>query len=94
MANKAALHVIINGHVQGVFFRAFVVEKAAQLGITGFVRNLSSGMALEVQAEGEKEQLVKLLDYLKTGPTGARVEKIDSNWGKPSNQYSDFSILY
>jgi acylphosphatase len=94
VANRASLHIVVSGHVQGVFFRAFVAEKATQLGLKGFVRNLPNGIEVEVQAEGDKEQLIKLLDKLKTGPPGAEVEKIVSNWGKFGNKYSEFIILY
>jgi acylphosphatase len=92
LSDKASLHAVIHGHVQGVFFRAFVAEKASELNLTGYVRNLPSGSDVEVQAEGERENLKILTQYLKIGPAAARVEKITINWSKYGEKYSQFSI--
>ena len=75
MTDPASLQAIVYGRVQGVFFRAFVSRRAMELDLSGYVRNISGG-AVEVQAEGERKQLEKLIDYLKVGPPGARVGKI------------------
>jgi len=94
MTELASVHVIVYGFVQGVFFRDFVSRQATELGLTGYVRNLRDREAVEVQAEGEKKQLEKLIDYLKVGPPGARVEKVVSNWSEYAGSYSRFSIRY
>lgn len=94
MSNLAALHVIIHGHVQGVFFRAYVAQKAAELELMGFVCNLPSGEDVEVQAEGEKEHLEKLIEVLRVGPPMAIVEKVTPTWSKYTNKYTHFSIKY
>jgi acylphosphatase len=60
MSEQMSLYSNIHGHVQGVFFRAYVVEKANNLGLTGYVRNLPTGQDVEVKAEGKKEQPEKL----------------------------------
>jgi acylphosphatase len=49
---------------------------------------------VEVQAEGEKAKLEKLVGYLKMGPSGARVERVAANWSEYSGNYSGFSIRY
>jgi acylphosphatase len=92
MKQRASIHAIIHGHVQGVFFRAFVSEKAAELGLNGYVRNLPSLQDVEVVAEGEKENLDRLVDHLRTGPPAARVEDIRVTWSDYSGQYSNFEI--
>ena len=94
MAYLASVHVTIYGYVQGVFFRAFVSEHAAMLGLTGDVRNLPQGDAVEVRAEGEKEKLEELITYLKVGPPAARVEKVVFEWSEYTGSYPDFSIRY
>jgi acylphosphatase len=92
MSNSIALHAIVHGHVQGVFFRAFVATKAGELALTGYVRNLPSGKDVEVHAEGEKEKLNKMIDYLKIGSPAAAVEKVMTTWLKSTGKYADFSV--
>ena len=93
MADLASVQVIVYGYVQGVFFRAFASARATQLGLTGYVRNLPRG-TVEVNAEGERKQLDQLIDRLKVGPPGARVEKVVTNWSEYTGSYSRFSIKY
>ena len=94
MTNLAAVQAVVYGIVQGVFFRAFVDRQATQLGLTGYVRNLSGGRAVEVHAEGERQQLKELIGYLKTGPRGAKVEKVETSWSEYTGDYSHFSVRY
>ena len=93
MADLASVQVIVYGYVQGVFFRAFAAERATQLGLTGYVRNLSRG-TVEVNAEGERRQLDQLIGYLKVGPPSAKVEKVVTSWSEYTGSYSRFSIRY
>jgi len=94
MADLASVRVVVYGYVQGVFFRAFASRQATKLGLSGYVRNLSTGEAVEVQAEGERKQLEKLIGSLEVGPPAARVEKVVTNWSKYTGSYSGFSIRY
>ena len=92
MFTRSSIHATVHGIVQGVFFRAYIKEKARELGLTGFVRNLPTGRDLEVVAEGEKEKLETLLDYLKVGPPAAKVEKVTVTWSRASGKYPQFFI--
>ena len=94
MSDLFSVQVMVYGHVQGVFFRDFTLQRAGKLGVVGYVRNLHGGKTLEVQAEGERTKLEELIEYLKTGPPGARVEKTDITWSDYSGNYSCFSIRY
>ncbi len=94
MTDLASVKAIVYGRVQGVYFRAFTSRHARALGLTGYVRNSPDGKAVEVQAEGERDKLERLIDHLKAGPPGARVEKVESNWSEHAGTYSDFSIRY
>lgn len=94
MADLAAVRAIVYGRVQGVYFRAFTLRRASELGLTGYVRNISGGRAVEVQAEGEKTKLERLIEHLKMGPPGARVERVEANWSEHSGAYVDFTIRY
>lgn len=90
---KARLHMRIYGDVQGVFFRANTKERADALGLTGWVRNREDG-SVECVAEGEKEKLEKLLEWCKTGPPGASVSEVRSEWKEFKGEFRNFSIRY
>ncbi len=94
MTEQAAIRVVVHGHVQGVYFRAFTLERARELAVTGYVRNLPGEDAVEVWAEGEKERLEALLGYLRVGPSGARVDEVVTSWSAETVGLSDFSIRY
>ena len=94
MTDLVSVQVVVYGIVQGVFFRAFVNRLATRLGLTGYVRNLPGGEAVEVHAEGEEKRLEELIGYLKIGPPGAEVEKVETGWAEYSGSYSGFSIRY
>lgn len=94
MAQESHLSAKVYGRVQGVFFRYFVRDAAKTLGLKGYARNLHSGDAVEVQAEGDKQQLEKLVERLKKGPAGSRVEKVEAIWSDYSGQFSNFDIRH
>ncbi len=94
MTDLASLRVIVYGRVQGVYFRAFTSRHSAELGLTGYVRNVPGGKAVEVQAEGERDKLERLIDHLKVGPPRARVEKVVTEWSEYTGSYSNFSVRY
>ena len=94
MADLASVRIVVYGHVQGVFFRTFASREATKLGLSGYVRNLPTGGAVEVQAEGERKQLKKIIGSLEVGPPPARVERVVTNWSKYTGSYFGFSIRY
>jgi acylphosphatase len=85
------LHAWVEGSVQGVGFRFFVIQHAAELGLTGWVRNLWDGR-VEVVAEGPRASLQKLLDQLKEGPRSASVSHVATEWLPASNEFTDFNV--
>ena len=94
MSDLASVQVIVYGYVQGVYFRAFASRRATELGLTGYVRNLPGEEAVEVNAEGERKQLEKLIGYLEVGPPAARVERVVTNWSRYTGNYSRFGVRY
>lgn len=82
--------ILVSGKVQGVFYRASTVEKAAELGLRGFAQNLPDGRVL-IEAEGEEESLQKLVQWCKKGPSRAVVANVVVQEGEMKN-YSDFSV--
>lgn len=94
MSDLASIQVTVSGRVQGVYFRSFVTRRARELGLTGYARNLPFREAVEVYAEGEKDQLAKLIDHLKLGPPPARVDKVEVDWSEYTGNYPDFGVRY
>ncbi len=86
------LHAIIEGHVQGVGFRYFVLEQAQALGLTGWVRNTYAGQ-VEVTAQGGRTSLETLLDEMQRGPRSAFVTEIQTTWSFVQTSYPRFQIL-
>ena len=91
---QAHLSARVYGRVQGVFFRYFVQDVARRSGLKGYVRNLSNSDAVEVEAEGNRQQLENLAQQLKTGPPSARVKEVEINWSDYSGQFNNFKIRY
>lgn len=85
------LHAIVRGRVQGVSFRQSTYDVARRLGLVEEVRNLYDG-SVEVTAEGEREALEKLLEWLHQGPPAARVAFVSAEWGTATNDYDEFSV--
>lgn len=85
------LHAVIDGSVQGVGFRAFVVEVAGALHLTGWVRNLYDGR-VEVTAEGPRPGLDQLLNKLRTGPRMAFVSEVDHHWQPATGEFASFDL--
>ncbi len=87
----AYMRCIIYGKVQGVFFRASTRDKAEQLGILGYAKNLSDG-SVEVIACGSDEALDELKAWLHVGPKFSAVNNIECE-PIPEQIYSNFTIL-
>jgi acylphosphatase len=94
MSDLARLSVTVSGRVQGVYFRYFVRTEARRLELRGYVRNRATGDAVEIEAEGERARLDKLLEQLKVGPPGARVTSVETDWSDYSGQFTNFNIRY
>lgn len=86
-----ALHAIIEGRVQGVGFRYFVLEQAVNFDLTGWVRNRVRG-EVEVYAEGKKETLDLFVSQLERGPGMACVSNITVEWLPAAGDHAKFSI--
>lgn len=90
----ASVRAVVYGRVQGVFFRAYALRRAQELGLTGYVRNLHDSEAVEVLAEGRREKLEQLISDLYVGPPAASVERVEAHWSAYSGAYPGFSIRY
>lgn len=90
-ATRGRLHALVQGRVQGVGFRAYVLQQAAMLKLVGYVCNLEDG-SVEVVAEGPQPGLEHLVAALRGGPPGAVVHNVAVQWGEPRNHYHRFEI--
>ncbi len=86
------VHVRISGMVQGVFYRAFTRDKAKELGVNGWVRNIPGG-GVEAVLEGERQKVGELLAMMKNGPAGSMVSGVELSELKCKG-YEDFKIIY
>jgi acylphosphatase len=75
---QQARRFLVRGRVQGVGFRWFVEREAHLLSVAGWVRNNADG-AVEVLAQGTREQLSALSGRLHQGPRAARVDAVDES---------------
>jgi len=90
-ADTARVHLLIHGRVQGVYYRASMLQEAQKLGLTGWVRNRPDG-SVEAVAEGPRSQLEKLISWCWKGPPGAKVSRIDPQWLAAQYSEREFSI--
>ena len=90
---RARLHVVVEGRVQGVFFRASTREESCALGLTGWVRNCPDGR-VEAIFEGEINKIDQILEWCKKGPPGAVVRNVETVWEQATGDYESFSIKY
>ncbi len=93
MGDKVRLRAIVHGRVQGVNFRYYTRQQASHLGITGYVRNLWDG-TVKVVAEGARQNVTRLLNWLHKGPRMAFVEKVDAQWLPYSGEFRGFEVRY
>lgn len=90
---KARAHVYVSGRVQGVFFRAETANLAHNLGLTGWVRNLSDGR-VEALFEGEKEKVEEAVAFCRRGPSGAHIQNLDARWEEWTGEFRDFRVTH
>lgn len=85
------LNIIVEGKVQGVFFRAATKAVADQLGVKGFVKNLADG-TVYIEAEGDDFSIETLLEWCQNGPERSIVEKVSSTEAELKN-YRNFEVV-
>jgi acylphosphatase len=72
----ARKRVVVHGSVQGVFFRDSTRKEASSRGVAGWVRNRDDG-AVEAVFEGDEDAIQALVEFCRSGPSRADVERID-----------------
>jgi len=85
------LDATVRGRVQGVGYRYFVIRAAAELPLTGWVANESDG-SVRCVAEGPRAALDALLERLREGPQGARVDHVSDAWMPATGTLDRFRV--
>ena len=93
MAEKVRAHAVIEGIVQGVFFRVETLRAAENRGVNGWVRNRRDG-SVEATFEGDKEGVDSILEWCRQGPARAVVNNVEVKWEEYVGEYTDFKITY
>lgn len=75
MNNLVGRSIHVSGKVQGVFFRASTAEEANKLGLSGWVKNLTSG-DVYIEVFGTSQQVELLIAWCKKGPPLASVAQV------------------
>ena len=91
MEDRIRRHAIIQGRVQGVFFRMETMKEAQAHDVTGWVRNLPDG-AVEAVFEGNKEKVETVLSWCRQGPPAARVDSVDITEEPYTGKLTGFSV--
>ncbi|MEJ2683074.1 MAG: acylphosphatase [Candidatus Sulfobium sp.] len=89
----ARVHLLIEGRVQGVFYRAFTRSIAMKLGLNGWVRNLYDGR-VEAVFEGDRTLIERALLECRKGPPGSYVRDVDVDWEDYSGDLEGFEVRY
>ena len=74
--------VVVHGRVQGVFFRDSTRQRAQSAGVAGWVANRPDG-AVEAVFEGDDEAVESLVAFMREGPRGAEVDRVEVDGEEP-----------
>jgi len=90
---QSRVHLIIEGRVQGVWFRDSTRREALALGVSGWVRNRRGG-TVEVLAEGPEDRVSKLVSWCHTGPPAAKVSGVRETRHDWQGEFTTFKIIF
>lgn len=84
MAGTARRKVVVNGEVQGVFFRDSTEQEARSQGVSGWVANRDDG-AVEAVFEGDSDAVENMVEWCRSGPSSASVDSVESSDEEPED---------
>ena len=87
------MRLVVEGRVQGVWFRDSARREAAALGVFGWVKNRRDG-AVEALVEGPEDQVKKLASWCHKGPPAADVSRVHETREKWQGEFSSFDIVF
>lgn len=87
------VRLLIQGRVQGVWFRDSTRSQAIALGVCGWVRNRRDG-SVEVLAEGPEDAVRRLVAWCHRGPSSARVDRASETEEAWQGEFDSFEIVF
>lgn len=90
--NKQVL-IKVYGTVQGVLLRFMTRERAKELKIKGYVKNLADG-SVEIVASGKDDSINKLISWLKASPGQSDVTDLKLKWQTAESHWQGFEVLF
>ncbi len=88
---QEGVRIHVSGIVQGVGFRPFVYSLAVRTGCSGWVRNTSAGVDIEL--DGPRPELEKFILALSSeAPALAQIDDVSITWKAP-NGFQNFEIF-
>ncbi len=81
----------VEGHVQGIGYRAFAQQQAVQLGISGHASNRPDGL-VEIIAQGDNASITVFIDLLRQGPDPGTVQNVTTIERAPAASLDGFKI--
>lgn len=93
MMSNIRVRIIIEGRVQGVWFRDSTRRQAVDLGVCGWVKNRYDS-TVEVLAEGSEDKVRKLIAWCHHGPSAARVSRVHETPEEWVGEFDSFEIAF
>jgi len=91
--NSKRVHLLVEGRVQGVYFRQGMMETAEKNNVLGWVRNLPDNK-VEAVLEGNDSNVDAVIEWARFGPAGAVVQELKVTEETYVGEFSDFEIHY
>jgi acylphosphatase len=93
MSELKRAKIIVNGLVQGVGYRYFVIRHADNLNLKGYTQNLFTGEVL-TEVEGDESLIQELIKQLKIGPMKSHIVNCSVDWSEYKNEFKKFEVRY
>ena len=93
MSELKRAKIIVNGLVQGVGYRYFVIRHADNLNLKGYTQNLFTGEVL-TEVEGDESLIQELIKQLKIGPMKSHIVNCTVDWSENKNEFKRFEVRY
>jgi acylphosphatase len=93
MTDKIQVKLIIQGRVQGVFYRAHIQKAAKEIGVTGYVKNRPDG-SVEAVFQGGQASVDKMIQWCWTGSPACAVSDVSVEKNPILSDFESFTITY